>query len=158
VNNVNAAISAGAKYLLGFNEPDNGGQSNLSPQAAAAAWKQYIQPFAGRVKLVSPAVTNGAAPMGLAWLDSFMAACTGCTIDAIAIHIYDSATNVAYFKNYISAVSARYGGRKVWVTEMRGSGSASDEANFIRTMTSFLDGLGSVERYASSRIVWMKRN
>jgi hypothetical protein len=41
--------------------------------------------------------------MGLAWLDSFFAACSGCQIDAVAIHIYDSATNIAYFKNYISA-------------------------------------------------------
>jgi hypothetical protein len=56
-----------------------------------------------RAKLVSPAVTNGAAPMGLAWLDSFFAACSGCQIDAVAIHIYDSATNIAYFKNYISS-------------------------------------------------------
>jgi hypothetical protein len=100
---VNAAISAGATHLLGFNEPDLGAQSNLSPQQAADAWKKYIQPFAGRVKLVSPAVTNGAAPMGLAWMDNFIRACSGCTIDAIAIHIYDSATNVAYFKNYISS-------------------------------------------------------
>jgi hypothetical protein len=40
---------------------------------------------------------------GLAWMDAFIKSCTGCTIDAIAIHIYDSATNVAYFKNYISS-------------------------------------------------------
>jgi hypothetical protein len=81
----------------------------MSPQAAAAAWKANIQPYGKRAKLVSPAVTNGAAPMGLAWLDSFFAACTGCQIDAVAIHIYDSATNIAYFKNYISAGTSRSG-------------------------------------------------
>jgi hypothetical protein len=85
-----------------FNEPDLGAQANLSPAAAASAWKTYIQPYAGRVKLVSPAVTNGAAPMGLTWLDNFFSACSGCTIDAVAIHIYDSATNIDYFKNYIT--------------------------------------------------------
>jgi hypothetical protein len=100
---VNNALNSGSKHILGFNEPDNSGQSNMSPQQAAAAWKQYIQPYGSRAKLVSPAVTNGAAPMGLAWLDSFFAACSGCQIDAVAIHIYDSATNIAYFKNYISA-------------------------------------------------------
>jgi hypothetical protein len=32
---------------------------------------QYMQPFAGKVKLVSPAITNGAPPaMGTGWLDS----------------------------------------------------------------------------------------
>jgi hypothetical protein len=60
--NVNAAISAGATHLLGFNEPDLGAQSNLSPQQAADPWKKYVQPFAGRVKLVSPAVMNGGPP------------------------------------------------------------------------------------------------
>jgi hypothetical protein len=72
----------------------------MSPQQAATAWKQYMQPFAGRVKLVSPAITNGAPPnMGTGWMDQFLKACTGCTIDVIAFHIYDSATNVAYFQS-----------------------------------------------------------
>lgn len=49
-----------------------------------------MQPFAGRAKLVSPAITNGAAPMGTAWLDSFLSACSGCTIDVIAIqYVYN---------------------------------------------------------------------
>lgn len=97
-----ATAIARTNPIYSFNEPDHSAQANLSPAAAAAAWKQYIQPFAGKVKLVSPAVTNGAAPMGLTWLDNFMSACSGCTIDAVAIHIYDSATNVDYFKNYIT--------------------------------------------------------
>jgi hypothetical protein len=114
---MNAAISAGATHLLGygfwfksscggtqcafrFNEPDNGGQAAMTPQQAADAWKQHIQPYAGRVKLVSPAITNGAPPsMGTGWMDQFLAACTGCTIDAIAIHIYDSSTNIPYFQS-----------------------------------------------------------
>jgi hypothetical protein len=37
-------------------------------------------------KLISPVVTNGGAPWGIAWMDAFLAACTGCTIDAIGIH------------------------------------------------------------------------
>jgi hypothetical protein len=75
----------------------------MSPQQAAAAWKQYIQPYGGRARLVSPAVTNGPAPMGLAWLDSFFSACSDCQVDAVAIHIYDSATNIPYFQDYISS-------------------------------------------------------
>ncbi len=78
-----------------------------------------MEPFHGKAKLVSPAVTNGAPPsMGTGWLDSFLKACTGCHIDAIAIHIYDSATNTAYFQNYISSVASKYG-KPVWVTEVR---------------------------------------
>src|SRR4029078_4237539 len=35
---VNGTIPSGSKYLLGFNEPNFKAQSNLTPQAAAAAW------------------------------------------------------------------------------------------------------------------------
>lgn len=72
-----------------FNEPDNGGQSNIDPTTAAALWKANIQPFAGKAKLVGPAVTNGG---GVQWLQQFLGNCTGCTIDAIAMHWYDTAT------------------------------------------------------------------
>ncbi|EIN03961.1 hypothetical protein PUNSTDRAFT_77194 [Punctularia strigosozonata HHB-11173 SS5] len=143
----NAAISSGSTHLLGFNEPDLSSQSNLSPSAAAAAWKTYMEPFAGKAKLVSPAITNGAAPMGTAWLDDFLSACSGCTIDAIAIHIYDAASNTAYFQNYISDIGTKYG-KPVWVTEFGATGSTSDQQTFLETMLPFLDGLSSVERYS----------
>jgi hypothetical protein len=119
MTNANAAIKSGATALLGyalllnisftslftvrlirFNEPDLGAQSNLSPTDAAKAWKQYMEPFKGKVQLVSPAVTNGGGEMGLTWTANFLNACTGCTVDAIAIHMYDSATNIDYYKNY----------------------------------------------------------
>ncbi|KII84389.1 glycoside hydrolase family 128 protein [Plicaturopsis crispa FD-325 SS-3] len=145
--NAQNAINGGSTHLLGFNEPDLSSQSNLSPADAAAAWKTYMQPFAGKAKLVSPAITNGAAPMGTAWMDSFLSACSGCTIDAIAIHIYDSATNTAYFEQYISDIGTKYG-KPVWVTEFAGSGAEADQESFLKTMIPFLDGLSSVERYA----------
>ena len=103
--------------IISFNEPDLSSQSNISPAAAAAAWKTYMEPFYGKATLVSPAITNGGAPMGTAWMDSFIAACTGCHIDKIAMHIYDSATNVAYYQSYITSVGTRYG-RPVMVTEV----------------------------------------
>ena len=76
-----------------------------------------MQPFAGKAKLCSPAITNGGPPAGEAWLDNFLKACNGCRIDCIAIHIYDSATNVAYFKEYIAGVGKKYK-KPVWVTEV----------------------------------------
>ena len=77
-----------------------------------------MQPFAGKAKLCSPAITNGGAPMGTAWLDEFMNACSGCTIDLICFHIYDSASNVAYFQNYITDMGTRYG-KPTMMTEVR---------------------------------------
>ncbi|KAG8872198.1 hypothetical protein FRB97_007891 [Tulasnella sp. 331] len=73
--------AAGSNVVMGFNEP-----SNLTPAAAAALWIQYIQPLRTSIpgiKLISPAVTNAGAPSGIAWMDSFIAACTGCTFDGI---------------------------------------------------------------------------
>ncbi|TCD60528.1 hypothetical protein EIP91_009936, partial [Steccherinum ochraceum] len=147
VDDATAAIAAGASHLLGFNEPDLGSQANMSPQEAADAWKTYIEPFAGKAKLVSPAITNGGAPMGTAWLDDFLAACTECTIDAIAIHIYDSATNVGYFQNYITDVGTKYG-KPVLVTEFGASGQPGQQQDFLTQMLPFLDGLASVSHYA----------
>ncbi|KAG8986379.1 hypothetical protein FRB93_005294 [Tulasnella sp. JGI-2019a] len=91
-----AAVKAtGTQAVLGFNEPDNAGQANLTPAAAAALWKQYIQPLKTtypNLKLISPAVTNGGAPSGIAWLDSFFASCVGCKFDGVAIHWYGGGT------------------------------------------------------------------
>ena len=76
-----------------------------------------MEPFAGKAKLCSPAITNGGAPMGTAWLDAFLAACSGCTIDCIAFHIYDSATNLAYFESYIKEIGTKYG-KPTFMTEV----------------------------------------
>lgn len=57
--------------------------------------------------------------MGTAWLDEFLDACSGCTIDCIAFHIYDSATNVAYYQSYITSIGKKYG-KPTWVTEVCG--------------------------------------
>jgi hypothetical protein len=52
-----AKVPAGAKYLLGFNEPNFRYQANLTPTQAAALWP-VLQDVAKRknLKLVSPAV------------------------------------------------------------------------------------------------------
>lgn len=79
----------------------------------------YMQPFKGQATLVGPAITNGGPPMGTAWLDQFFSACNslGCSVDAVAIHIYDSATNAGYYKNYITDIGTKYG-KPVLVTEV----------------------------------------
>jgi hypothetical protein len=52
-----AAIANNATHILGFNEPDNAGQSNLTAQQAADAWMQYIQPV--RMRAVSATRRGG---------------------------------------------------------------------------------------------------
>ena len=104
--------------IRSFNEPDLNSQANMTPEQAAQAWTTYMEPFAGKAKLVGPAITNGAAPMGEAWLDEFLGNCTTCTIDVLAIHIYDSATNEDYYQSYISDFVSKYN-KTTWVTEVR---------------------------------------
>lgn len=142
-----AAIASGSTHLLGFNEPDLSSQSNLTPQEAVDAWTTWMEPFAGQAKLCSPAITNGGPPMGTAWMDTFLDLCDTCTIDCIAIHIYDSASNTAYFENYIADIGTRYN-KPVWVTEFGASGTSEEQTTFLDTMLPYLDGLSSVERYA----------
>jgi len=63
--NVNAAIKKGTNNILTFNEPDmcGGGQSCITPQAAVASWRTFVEPFAGKVKLGAPAVTEVGTPV-----------------------------------------------------------------------------------------------
>ncbi|KAL8936806.1 MAG: hypothetical protein Q9216_004736 [Gyalolechia sp. 2 TL-2023] len=70
------------------NEPDNAGQSNLSPSQAATVYKKFIQPFAGQVAIASPAITNGGGATGLGFLENFVAQCADCSFDIINVHHY----------------------------------------------------------------------
>lgn len=84
------------------NEPDNGGQSNLTPAQAATVYKKYIQPFKGLVAIASPAVTNGGGATGLGFLENFVGQCADCHFDIINVHHYVSRQDV----NVEQAVSA----------------------------------------------------
>lgn len=88
----------------------------MTPQAAANAYLTYMNPFAGRAYLGAPAVTNGGS--GLPWLTKFLALCTGCHIDFIPIHWYDSATNEAYLKWYVGQAKTIAGSLNLWITEV----------------------------------------
>lgn len=145
--NVATAIAAGTTHVLAFNEPDLSSQSNMTVAQAVTAWNKYMQPLAGKVKLGAPAVTNGGSPMGLTWLGEFLDACTGCTIDFVPIHWYDSATNPYYFKAYIQEAYA-VAGRPIWLTEFEGSGTQAQQIAMLKQVMPWLDSLSYVERYS----------
>ncbi|KAK0191268.1 glycosyl hydrolase catalytic core-domain-containing protein [Armillaria mellea] len=86
-------------YVLAFNEPNESGQSNMTPDHAVQLWWQYIEPQkANGHKLVAPAVSS--SPVGFTWTQEFFAKCVGCTIDAIATHYYDvSASDFIAYQN-----------------------------------------------------------
>lgn len=145
---VSSALSSGSSHLLSFNEPDLAAQSNISPSDAAAGYITYMQPHASSAKLGSPAVTNGGSPMGLTWLGEFLSDCSTCTIDFVPIHWYSSASDVDYFKSYVTEAYAAGGNRPLWITEFAASGTADEQNTFLEAVMPWLDSTPMVERYA----------
>lgn len=153
-DNADKALAGGATHLLGFNEPDIVAQANLSPQAAAEHWITYMEPYAGKAKLGSPAVCNSDAPnMGLHWLNDFLSACgSRCTVDFFAIHWYGESNDagVADLQRHIAKAAQQAGGRELWLTEFQPSGSAAEQADFLAKILPWLDDASKsgVARYA----------
>ncbi|KAH6670526.1 glycosyl hydrolase catalytic core-domain-containing protein [Halenospora varia] len=150
------AIAAGSKHLLGFNEPDHTEQANMSPADAITAWKAQMQPFAGQAALGAPAVTNGlnaAKTMGIDWLSSFVKGCSGCTIDFVPIHWYQTSiplTNaIADFKQHCKDAYAAGGNKPLWITEFQYTVKA-DENAFLAAILPWLDApeQSYIQRYS----------
>lgn len=149
-DNAKDAIKSGSKTLFSFNEPDLGEQANLTPQQAADAYKQYMQPLASDdVKICAPSVTNGGGDKGLGWLSSFLEACSDCTIDCLNVHWYDSADNVEYFKKHVNdALDLADGKKPVYVSEFAATGSDDQISEFLETVMPWMDGQDNVAGYA----------
>ncbi len=149
---------AESNVLLGFNEPDMSGQSNMTVSRALSLWPQLM---ATGMTLGSPAVATGAATPG-GWLDQFMsgAAARGYRVSFITVHWYggDFATGpaVQQLESYLQAIYARYH-LPIWLTEFAliNFGGAtpsypteSQQAAFLTASTSMLGHLSYVQRYA----------
>jgi hypothetical protein len=160
VANVNYAVAHyGADAVLAFNEPDGcgGGQSCMSVSTAVSAYKSWIVPFAGTVRLGAPAVTNSVvAGQGLDWLKQFLGNCTtgtagACPVDFIPLHWYGYSDDAAVqsFKTYVAQAYQAGGGRPLWITELGVTGGTESMVeSFMQKVMSWLDGLSYVERYA----------
>lgn len=104
------------EYLLGFNEPNHHGQSNITPQEAASYWKEVEKLADGRL-IVSPA----AAPCGTGcngnttkWFDEFFGNCIDCRIDFLATHAYFCSANKTM--EFLEGLYKRYN-MLIWLTE-----------------------------------------
>ena len=142
--------------LLGFNEPDMGGQADMSVEDALAAWPKLQETG---MRLGSPAVAYGGDTPG-GWLDRFMKGAKekNLRVDFITVHWYGSDFSdaaVGQFLGYVDAVHARYD-LPIWVTEyglMNFTGSpkyptGAQEAAFIKGTTTGMEKRSFVERYA----------
>jgi len=144
----NTVLSYGSKEVLGFNEPDNSGQADMTPSVAATAWKSFIQPLSSHgIRLGAPAVTNGAG--GLPWLREFIGNCSGCTIDFIPIHWYATIppTN-EYFRDYVTSFHTTFN-KPIWITEFADTDTTiANDVSFINYQIPWLDSQSFIERYA----------
>lgn len=108
------------------------------------------------LKLVSPAV-NFCGPASACvnqdtspfdWLDAFFAACSGCEVDYLAVHIYlQDGTGL---QNVLAEYEAKYS-QPIWVTEWADLGatvSAADELTFLKEALPILEADPRVFRYA----------
>jgi len=101
VDDFESVVTAGyAGWILGMNEPNEPGQSNMSPQDGATLWTQHIEPKrALGYKTCSPATSSN--PNGFTWVANMLDACNGgCTFDCIAAHWYD--VQAEDFKTYVT--------------------------------------------------------
>jgi hypothetical protein len=106
-----------AQYLLGFNEPNLCGQSNLSPREAAQLWRRIEATHPGRY-LISPAPAQPVwdadcqrESRGMEWLVDMAAEYRGLYgtaphFDAIAFHFYETDTSIS-FEVYAQQVRER---------------------------------------------------
>jgi hypothetical protein len=148
-DNAKAAIDSGSTHLFSFNEPDISSQSNLSPSSAASQHKKYMEPFAGQgAKVCAPSVSNGGDGMGLSWLKEFLESCSGCTIDCINVHWYDSAENAEYFKKHINDAAELAPGKEIFVTEFAATGSDDQIVEFLEEVMPFMDSNDAVAGYS----------
>jgi Glycosyl hydrolase catalytic core len=156
-----------ATYLLGFNEPDNGGQANMTPSQALAQWPGLESTG---LKLISPAPASIWTPSqensSKSWLDDFMqrAQAQNLRVDGIALHEYYDYTDpdsVSWIQRDIEVVHEKYPTKPIWVTEMgtlptwTWSGSAPHATptpqlaqQYMRKLIAMLDSLPYVARYA----------
>jgi hypothetical protein len=120
---ITAAASKGYPYVLGFNEPDNTGQSNMSVAAAITLWPQLTSNKA--LLIGSPATSANSA--GQTWMSSFMSMVNNDTtgalrVDFIAMHWYgwnagSCEPSAATLESYLKWVEAIPGNRPIWITE-----------------------------------------
>jgi len=160
--NLGKLAGCGATNLLGFNEPDNEGEANMTVAEAAALWPKLM---AAGMRLGSPATETGSQ-----WLDDFMAEAKrkNLRVDFLCLHWYGditAANAVESLRGYVQGYWDRYH-LPIWLTEFSGADfdyharktTVEDNAAFAAGAEAMLEKLPFVERYAWYPIQWMPKD
>jgi len=142
--------------VLGYNEPDNPSQADMTTNQAITDWPNMMQ---WGLRVGAPAVSSsGVTGQGLDWLYAFMNQATnlGYRVDFIPIHYYQCDWTTMQFSNYLAGVYQTTG-KPVWVTEWNNGanwctsgqpGSQAADASAISSDIAMLESAPFVERYA----------
>jgi hypothetical protein len=150
---MNIPVGGNSQWIMGFNEPDNAGQANLTPAQAATLWRQIEQKYPTR-KLLSPA-SNGDIPT---WFVDFRNAYisaygTPPRLDGLGVHCYRwlASQCIPWIQQYETLANS-WGIPEIWVTEFSfattspssPSGSLQEQQTFINWM----EGQSQVTRFS----------
>lgn len=140
------------KYLLGFNEPDQHDQSNISVKQALSLWPELMKTG---LPLASPSCVHPDRD----WMKHFMREVDKrkLRVDYVCVHSYGG-TNVNAFINRLEQVHEMYG-RPIWITEFavgdwtaktvaEHKHSTQKVATYMRKLLPKLEQLDFVKRYA----------
>ena len=117
---ISSITAKGYRSVLGFNEPDNTGQSNLSVATAISLLPGFADPA---LRVGTPATQANST--GQAWFKDYMAkvaADTSLRSDFIAIHWYgwnagSCDANASQLESYLKYAEGFPGNRPIWLTE-----------------------------------------
>lgn len=148
-----SAIDAGnIGHFLGFNEPDNVGQSNLSVEQAVQLWKQHVLPAKKKFgfKLGSPAMAS--SPVGNKWLKEFLHALGDHDeVDFVVLHWHG--LKVAELESFVKDMHSTFK-KPIWLNEFACTTFGGNQPNeeqvehFVQAALKFLDSEDCVEKYA----------
>lgn len=144
-------LPARSAYVLGFNEPDNEKQSDLSVAEALFAWPG----LQSRAQAIGAPAMAGNPAKSSSWLYAFMRGQP--KVDFVTLHWYKGA-NAKKFIDDVQALCETYK-KPVWVTEFapQTAGDARENPNrfsqaeveaFIEESTQWMRKSDCVQRYA----------
>lgn len=144
-----------ATHVLGFNEPDLEGQSNMTPEKCLELWPRLMTL---KQRLGSPAPANSN------WLEKFMpeAKRRGLRVDFVCLHRYPDISNPGAVDEVEAMLQDAYQkyGLPIWLTECGAADvsawhqpqlskpTAAMARSFVKRLLAMLERLPFVERYA----------
>lgn len=132
--------------ILGFNEPDNASQSNITVANALSNWSTLVS---RSTRLGSPGTAGNPLTTG-SWLTQFMTSSPTPKVDFVCVHWYKG-VDYAKFKSDITAIINLYR-KPVWITEFAPqtiSSALASPTKYTQTQ---------INTFLSQVIPWMEAN